>query len=334
MKKMFNLLSFVLTAFFVIMGCMQTKGKISGVVTDSAGAPVADAVITTSPGAYTAATNAAGEYILSDMVFERYTVTATLGSVFGAVRGVALKDSPTSCSPAEITADIQLGVITGDDDGDGDGGGGTVYDSRMVAYYEFDENTGGFSVDSTGKSGIATIMGAAWAPGKTGSALYFDGLTAGVEVGHSGSINLSTAVTVTAWIKPDNIDAYDRIISKSHTDNSPPYTMYGIHFDNAGHLWMEAGSGGVQHLATGSTVISTGTWTHIACTFDGAVMKVFVNGVPDGQADLTGTIDTNTMPLTIGKSGYSSNYFTGIIDEVRIYGEALSDTEIATIASQ
>ena len=72
------------------------------------------------------------------------------------------------------------------------------------------------------------------------------------------------------------------------------------------------------------------TWTHVAMTYNGAQMRLYVNGVLVGQRAQTGSIQTNNGQLRIGGSAAFGEFFQGMIDEVRIYNRALSATEITT----
>ena len=71
------------------------------------------------------------------------------------------------------------------------------------------------------------------------------------------------------------------------------------------------------------------TWTHVASTFDGAVIRLYINGVQVASTAFSGTMVPSTGALRIGgNSLFVTEYFTGRIDEVRIYDRALSAAEI------
>jgi hypothetical protein len=144
-------------------------------------------------------------------------------------------------------------------------------------------------------------------------------------------------MTLAAWVNnsafPANSD--QRIISKA-TGSA-----------EQAHYWMlsQTNVGGAQRLRfrlkTGSVtttlVASTGdlqpnTWYHVAATYDGSTMRLYLNGVQVGSTSKTGTIATNaTVPVSIGRNPEGSNYLTGTIDDVRIYNRALSSADLATV---
>ncbi|HYC29472.1 MAG TPA: Ig-like domain-containing protein, partial [Chitinophagaceae bacterium] len=89
--------------------------------------------------------------------------------------------------------------------------------------------------------------------------------------------------------------------------------------------------GSNTRTATGTSKLSTNTWTHIATTYDGSTLRLFINGVQVSSLSTSGSMTTSTNALRIGGStALSSQYFAGLIDEVRIYNRALSQAEIQT----
>lgn len=210
-------------------------------------------------------------------------------------------------------------------------------DPSLVAYYKFNENTGTTAVDSSTFGNTPTIHDSAWAAtGHEGSALSFNGTSAYVDVPDSASLDLTSGMTLMAWVNRTAAASHQRIISKPHTSNVAPYNVYSLQFDDANHVRGEVAIGSTQSTVNGTTALATGTWYHLAATFDGTVLKVFVNGVLENTTTVSGDIDTNTMNLNIGCGYYTSatQCFDGTIDEARVYNRALTDTEIATVAAQ
>jgi concanavalin A-like lectin/glucanase superfamily protein len=70
------------------------------------------------------------------------------------------------------------------------------------------------------------------------------------------------------------------------------------------------------------------TWSYLAVTYDGANIRLYVNGTLVATQAKTGTIATSTNPLEIGSDHIYSQFFKGMIDEIRIYNLALSATQI------
>jgi hypothetical protein len=71
------------------------------------------------------------------------------------------------------------------------------------------------------------------------------------------------------------------------------------------------------------------TWTHVAMTYDGTTLRLFVNGLQVRASVVGGPMPVSGQPLRIGGNSVWGEYFRGMIDEVRIYNRALTAAEIA-----
>ena len=85
---------------------------------------------------------------------------------------------------------------------------------------------------------------------------------------------------------------------------------------------------GGERNAVGSSALPLNAWSHLATTYDGAVVRLYVNGVPAGSASIAGAMAASTGVLRIGGNGVWGEWFAGLIDEVRVYSRALSAAEI------
>jgi len=81
----------------------------------------------------------------------------------------------------------------------------------------------------------------------------------------------------------------------------------------------------------GTTVVAAGLWTHVAATFDGAALRVFVNGSLDAMIATTRAPVPGAAPLHIARD-YGDNGFQGNLDDVRIYRRPLSPDEVGALA--
>ena len=191
----------------------------------------------------------------------------------------------------------------------------------LVAAYGFDEGTGPTTADLSGNGNTGVIANATWtASGKFGSALVFNGSNALVTIAHAPELNLTTAMTLMAWVKPSVVtSAYRDVIWKDYfayfleatSDTGAPGV--GAFINSTAHVWVPAPS-----------ALTVDAWAHLAATYDGQNVRLYVNGVQVGISAQTGTIGTTTTPLWIG----GAQRFTGVIDEVRIYNVALTQAQI------
>src|SRR5204863_1499266 len=83
-------------------------------------------------------------------------------------------------------------------------------------------------------------------------------------------------------------------------------------------------------LLTGSAALALNTWSHLATTYDGANLRIYVNGTQVATKAITGNLLTSTGVLRIGGNSVWGEYFSGLIDELRVYNRALTATELQT----
>lgn len=155
--------------------------------------------------------------------------------------------------------------------------------------------------------------------------LRFDGTNDYVQTGFTG-ITGTNARTIEAWIKT-NFSPTQEVISSwgAMSPNGSRFTFNLI----GGKIRIEIGGQGY----TAPTVIADTTWHHVAVVYDpSAIMKyqLYVDGTLDGQANLTVNINTaSTGDMRIGTRTDGVNFFTGWIDEHRVWNYARTQVQIA-----
>jgi glucose/arabinose dehydrogenase len=196
-----------------------------------------------------------------------------------------------------------------------------------VAAYGFDEGAGTSVADASGSGNAGTTTGTGWAPmGRFGSALSFNGSSSFVTVADSASLDLTTGMTLEAWVNPSTLDPGWRTVVFKQSTNGMVYSLYA---HNGTRPAGQVDIGGEQN-AIGPAALPVGTWTHLAVTYDRAALRLYVNGGLAASKVQTGNIPTSSGVLRIGGNSIWTEYFVGLIDEVRIYGRALSAGEIQT----
>ncbi len=202
--------------------------------------------------------------------------------------------------------------------------------SDLIAYWNFNEGTGTIASDSSGNANNGIINGATWTTGKLGSAMQFDGVNDYVNVPDGNSLDAST-FTFESWIK-NNIDdsniLYNRIASKKiNWDDADGWTIEinGINSGGAGEITV-LGSGRsfnrIQVLPAWDQ-----NWHHLVVVFSGSTAFIYLDGVYKGVSNINNIV-SNNFNISIGRLGAGSNFFNGIIDEAKIYNQALSAEEI------
>jgi fibronectin type 3 domain-containing protein len=205
---------------------------------------------------------------------------------------------------------------------------GTVTNTQpagLVAAYGFSEGSGTTTADQSGNGNTGSLSGTTWAArGKYGGALAFNGISSRVNIPDSTSLHLSTGMTLEGWVNPTALSSWGTVVFKersgwyagalyANTDTDRP----SAHVDTT-----------ADHETRGPAQIPVGSWTHLAATYDGSAIALWVNGSNVASAPASGNIAANTGPLRIGGNAVWGEYFNGLIDEVRVYNRALTATEI------
>ncbi len=194
-----------------------------------------------------------------------------------------------------------------------------------VAAYDFEEGTGTTVADWSGNGNTGSINGATWTPqGKSGSALSFSG-SSWIIMNDSESLNLVNGVTLEAWVYPTASSGWSTAIFKEEFHD----LAYGL-FPSSGaglpNISMITSSG-LQGI-DGTSALPLNTWSHLAGTYDGVNLQLYVNGIQAASAPASGSISTSTNALYVGGNPVFGEFFLGTIDDVRIYNRALNQIEI------
>ena len=198
---------------------------------------------------------------------------------------------------------------------------------QLVAAYGFEEASGTQVADSSGNGNAGTTTGAArTAAGRFGRAVSFDGVNDWITVPDSGTLDLYDRMTIEAWVRPDTTGEWGTAVLKESADDLA-YALYAGATNGRprGQIRTTA-----HARATGPSVLPAGAWSHVATTWDGTTVRLYVNGSQVATAAASGTIAASTAPLRMGGNDHWDEWFDGTIDEVRVYSVARSAAQIAT----
>jgi hypothetical protein len=199
----------------------------------------------------------------------------------------------------------------------------------LVGWWNFDEGPGPAVADATGNGNAGTLTGGVqWVAQETGGALELDGSSGYIRISFSESLRVLNkgGLTITAWFRADAIPAENKEVFQQGDANGTGRTW----------LYISATTGQIQTYLGGAATpsgvnVTAETWFHAAVVITEAgatdTIQIYVNGKPAGAAAQRGMEDSEG-PYFIGCHKNLTNFWDGIIDDVRLYNRALSAAEI------
>lgn len=195
----------------------------------------------------------------------------------------------------------------------------------LVSYWRLGEASGTTAADTQGVSSGAYVnnpgLGAAGLlAGESDTAVDFDGKDDHVSITPVSALNMTSEVTLEAWIKADALQG--SIIRRNNS--------YELRAQSDGSVLFRVWVGeAVQSLTSTEGKVKTGAVYHVAGTYDGSTMRIFLNGKEIASKAQSGSLTHNSNTLYFARNDFSNTYFDGEIDEVAIYDEALPEATLS-----
>jgi 3-phytase len=206
----------------------------------------------------------------------------------------------------------------------------------LVAYWKLDEGSGEVLIDASGQDNDASVVGnPLWIAGISGQALHISGLKKYAVVPDKASLDITEAITLAAWIIPRKNNRSQYIIKKAENEGSDGYELS---LSGDGKVFFrinQASSGNTYRLnSIADYPARQEAWMHIAATYDGSAIRIYINGVENNMRVLNSppSIGKNNLPLTIGSQLDERGQYQGGLDELRVYNTALTAAEIRELA--
>lgn len=272
---------------------------------------------------------------------KKVTVSVTWTFAPGRDQDITLEKYFTLWESADWTQTTQLDFAAGTD---GTTLAAAVYDDghvqlpgyvfdyieSSVGMYHFDEGTGADVFDRSGKGKNGTANNTNWVPGKYYDALEFNGSDSYVRVPDNGAQEPPVAISVELWMNLDAIS--DDWLVEKHTSTPDDYDHGYVLRTNTptNTVSFRVGNGSAEGTAESpDNSIGTGAWHHVAGTYDGEKVRIFVDGVLEGESEFAGDIDYSGVgDLFIGASSQNTLNTDGDLDEVAIYNRVLTPSEV------
>jgi hypothetical protein len=205
--------------------------------------------------------------------------------------------------------------------------------SGLVGYWTFNNGSGTTLSNQCTTTGSALNGSLVNSPGWTsspvqhgGNALSFDGTNDYVSIPDNNTLDITTNITLEAWVYATKNSGIQNVMSKSSSSINTGYIFPRTDDGWANVIVYLHIGGSFQTLS--AAYPSLNAWHHLAATYDGATMKIYINGTLSASRAQTGTITTNSNVLALGNQTGFSEYFGGYGDEFRLWNVARTQTEI------
>ncbi|HKS99723.1 MAG TPA: family 43 glycosylhydrolase [Rugosimonospora sp.] len=213
----------------------------------------------------------------------------------------------------------------------------------LLLWYKFDETGGTVATDASGRGNDGTYSGTpTWGSGVDGGAFVLGGNAKPAYVTiPNGVLSGLDSVTVSTWVRWNDSTTANEWVYGLGTDSSR--YLFGTPRNGGGVLYsaITTGSWSAESGMAGSAPLTTGGWQHLAVTVDGTAHTavLYLNGSRVASATGVTVKPSDLYDAAKGYSGYigrslyaADPYFTGAVDDFRVYGRALSATEVMELA--
>jgi hypothetical protein len=201
--------------------------------------------------------------------------------------------------------------------------------AEIVSWWKLDEGSGTTALDSSGNGNNATFQGGPmWADnGKFGKAVRFNGTSDYLAAPDSDSLDIKgDQLSIAAWVNRDVSGGTRHVVRKVADSGTGAIYMIRIQSETVRAI---LNTGGADITVQGVTAPAINEWIHVALVYDGTEARIYVNGKLDVAMSVTGAVTESNNELRIGR-GEPAGYLQGMIDDVRLYNHALTESELAS----
>lgn len=205
--------------------------------------------------------------------------------------------------------------------------------NTLMAAYSFSEGSGTTSADASGHGHTLTLNSATWATGHTGGGISNITTSQGAGAAFTAP---TAAITAMAWIKPLSLVSGHTYLAMGFIDTGGNtdvaiFTQRGD-FGTADILQCDLRIAGTLRAIYGPA-LTVGTWTHVAVTFNGSTISLYLNGALYTSSSFSGTLGTGDRITIAGTDPVNSYDSEVAVDDARVFSTALTATEVASAMS-
>ena len=195
----------------------------------------------------------------------------------------------------------------------------------LVGHWRLDEGSGSTAQDSTSLRNHGTLVnGPQWTTGRIGGGLRFDGIDDYVDLGKM-NLNLSSALSICFWLGNTRMTADSHQTLLTRGPDAYPISIRLLYESRTIVAVIRTS----KVITLSSNPVSPFSPSHVAITYDGSQIRIYINGVLDSSTGQTGKLHLGSSDYITTLGGWmSQNSFKGVLDDVRIYNRSLSSVEI------
>ncbi|MBK8239982.1 MAG: LamG domain-containing protein [Deltaproteobacteria bacterium] len=223
--------------------------------------------------------------------------------------------------------------------GTGDESTGGPLPDGLVLWYRFDEASfDGLVIDATGKHG-GTCEGVACPMATTGvhgGAAAFDGVDDVLQIADDPELHLEAGWTLATWARIPDAAAFRCIIAKPLAMDTNADSFELAREDSGLAFAAVADTPTTGIFASAAWPVAGATWVHVASTWDGAALTLYVAGAAAAVTDTPSSTAFTELDVFVGASldeGVFTNFLAGDLDDLQIYARPLAAAEIAALAT-
>ena len=217
--------------------------------------------------------------------------------------------------------------------------------SAVMLFYRFDTDTSVTIKDASAHSLDGTLVNAdpttafvTGAPGKGKALNLVASQRQYVAVPEANALDVNR-YTLTALVRYTGVQTADTLDRWEVLEKAGAYWL-NIRTDGhvrAGGFYGGCGKSQFWRFFDSTGTVPIDTWTHVAATYNGYKLVIYIDGVASGSMKVTGTTCANNQPLAVGAKnapakGLLEAFWDGQLDDVKIYDKALTATQISNLA--
>jgi hypothetical protein len=202
----------------------------------------------------------------------------------------------------------------------------------LAGYWKLNGN----GLDATQHTNVVPVSGEVYAAGRLGQGLQLNGTTSvGLRGTATASHDGSAPFTVECWVNAGALTSIKQTFLEAELNETPAYWAFSVQ-GNTGRAMVEVRTGVTTAVVVSTVPITGGLFHHVALTYDGALLRLYLNGTLNTSTAFSAAVVVNLGSLNVGGGGstFPAGLQSGVVDEVRIWREVRSQTQIQATMNQ